>query len=75
MAFYDLKCEDCGHKFEKFTSSFLKDDDRVCPKCESRNVIQEYRGTFGISGFGSSSSPSPGGAPAGGCGGGHGGFG
>lgn len=75
MAFYDLKCDDCGHQFEKYVSSFLKDEDRVCPQCQSHNVTQEYKGTFGISGFGSSSSLAPGGAPAGGCGGGHGGFG
>lgn len=61
MAFYDLKCDDCGHQFEKFVSGFLRDDDRVCPECGSRNVSQEFTGNFSIGGLRPSS-------PGGGCG-------
>lgn len=42
MAIYDLKCEDCGHDFEKFVPGFLAEEQKVCPECESRNVIQKF---------------------------------
>ena len=59
MAIYDLKCDDCGHQFEKFVTGFLSDEDKTCPRCDSRKVSQKYNGTFGI---GTSS------AGSGGCG-------
>jgi putative FmdB family regulatory protein len=50
MPFYDLKCDDCGHQFEKFVTGFIKDDDKECPRCYSRKVSQQYSGGFGIGG-------------------------
>ena len=65
MPIYDLKCDDCGHRFEKFVTSFIKDEEKECPRCNSRKVSQQYSGgSFGISGCGSTSSGSGGcGAP------------
>ncbi len=48
MAIYDLKCDDCGWEFEKFTIGFLTESDKECPQCKSANVKQVYTGTFGI---------------------------
>ncbi len=48
MAIYDLKCENCGLEFEKFTTGFLTEDDKECPQCKSVNVKQVYSGSFGI---------------------------
>ena len=42
MATYDLLCNECGHEFEVFVQGFLKDDDRVCPKCEATDVRQKF---------------------------------
>lgn len=42
MASYDLVCEKCGHEFEVYRQGFLKDDDRVCPACESVEVRQKF---------------------------------
>lgn len=53
MAFYDLKCDDCGHKFEKFVSGFLKDGDKSCPECGSRKVTRKFAGSFSIGKLGS----------------------
>lgn len=65
MAIYDLKCDECGEEFEKFVTGFLKDEDRVCPECGSREISQRYTGVFGVGssscGTGGCSSP-PGGS-------------
>lgn len=65
MAIYDLKCEDCGHDFEKFVPGFLKDDDKQCPECDSRNVIQKFNsfsiGCSSAAGGGSCTPPPSGG--------------
>jgi len=58
MAIYDLKCDDCGKQFEKFVTGFLKEEDKECPRCNSRKVSQRFNGSFGI---GSSCSNSGGG--------------
>lgn len=61
MPIYDLKCDDCGHSFEKFVSSFIKDEEKECPRCYSRKVSQQYSGSsFGIGGCSSTGSGSGG---------------
>ena len=42
MASYDLVCDACGHDFEVYRQGFLKDEDRVCPDCESTEVRQKF---------------------------------
>ncbi|RJQ43221.1 MAG: zinc ribbon domain-containing protein [Gaiellales bacterium] len=42
MAIYDLKCESCGHDFEKFVPGFLKEEHKQCPECDSRDVVQKF---------------------------------
>ena len=42
MASYDLVCNECGIEFEVFVQGFLKDEDRVCPKCEATDVRQKF---------------------------------
>ncbi|MHB0915780.1 MAG: FmdB family zinc ribbon protein [Thermoleophilia bacterium] len=68
MAIYDLKCEACGHDFEKFVPGFLKEEQKQCPECDSREVVQKFN-SFSI---GSSASGSSGGSctprPSGGFG-------
>ncbi|MBE0429768.1 MAG: zinc ribbon domain-containing protein [Thermoleophilia bacterium] len=51
MPIYDLKCDDCGHGFEKFVTGFIRDEEKECPRCNSRNVSQRFSGgSFGIGG-------------------------
>ena len=38
MPSYDLRCEACGHRFEKFLTRLLRDSDKVCPECGSADV-------------------------------------
>ncbi len=66
MAIYDLKCNECGNEFEKFVTGFLKDSDKECPDCNSRDVVQVFT-SFGIGSCGSGGGGSYGGgcAPAG----------
>lgn len=63
MPMYDLKCDDCGHRFEKLITGFLKDGDKECPRCYSRKVSQQFSGSFGIGG----SLPGKDGCGSGGC--------
>jgi putative FmdB family regulatory protein len=42
MASYDLICEKCGHVFEVFRQGFLRNEDRVCPECDSTEVRQKF---------------------------------
>ncbi len=44
MASYDLRCGSCGGDFEVYVQGFLKEDDKVCPECGSRQVTQLYTG-------------------------------
>jgi putative FmdB family regulatory protein len=44
MASYDLKCDSCGGDFEVYVQGFLKERDKVCPECGSREVTQLYTG-------------------------------
>jgi len=63
MASYDLVCESCGHAFEVFRQGFLKDEDRVCPECDSADVRQKFS-SF-LSNLGGSSAGGGCAAPAG----------
>ncbi len=42
MATYDLVCNECGNEFEVYVQGFLKEEDRVCPKCDSTDVRQKF---------------------------------
>jgi putative FmdB family regulatory protein len=35
---YDLKCQDCGERFERFLLRLIRDEDRVCSCCGSTRV-------------------------------------
>jgi putative FmdB family regulatory protein len=48
MASFDLRCCTCGEEFEVFVRGFLKDEEKVCPKCESREVEQRFTGFGGL---------------------------
>jgi putative FmdB family regulatory protein len=67
MASYDLRCHGCGEDFEVFVQGFLKDENKVCPDCGSRDVEQRFTGFLTGSSGGESGSSS--------CGSSHGGFG
>lgn len=58
MPTYDLKCQDCGERFERFLMRIIRDEDRVCPRCGSASVTTGPGGgsvSFGRSAGGSSS--------------------
>ena len=38
MPTYELKCNPCGSRFEKFLGRLLRDTDKVCPECGSSDV-------------------------------------
>ena len=63
MASYDLVCDACGHDFEVFRQGFLKDEDRVCPECDSTDVRQKF--TSFLKNIGGSSSGGGCAAPSG----------
>jgi putative FmdB family regulatory protein len=44
VATYDLTCNGCGLQFDIYVQGFLKDGDKVCPDCESREVEQRFTG-------------------------------
>jgi DNA-directed RNA polymerase subunit RPC12/RpoP len=33
-----LTCQSCGERFEKFLTRLIKEEDKVCPVCGSREV-------------------------------------
>ncbi|MDY0088377.1 MAG: hypothetical protein RBS78_07520 [Coriobacteriia bacterium] len=33
-----MKCQDCGERFERFWPRIIRDEDRICVHCGSRNV-------------------------------------
>lgn len=35
---YELRCEECGNRFERFLQRLLAESDRVCPRCGSVRV-------------------------------------
>lgn len=56
MPTYDLKCHDCGESFERFLMRIIREDDRVCPHCGSRQVTSgPGGGVISIRGSASSS--------------------
>jgi len=59
MASYDLVCDACGHDFEVYRQGFLKDEDRVCPECDSTDVRQKFTSFLkNIGGGGGCAAPS-----------------
>ena len=40
MAEVDLVCNDCKHTFEVLTRTTIKEKQKRCPECGSRNVRQ-----------------------------------
>jgi putative FmdB family regulatory protein len=54
MALYDFACRDCGTEFEVFCTGFIKEDQKVCPQCDSTRVEQKFSSflTGGSSGGG-----------------------
>lgn len=46
MPTYDLKCAECGHRFELFLMRLLRDEDRTCPECGSPEARAGVGGGF-----------------------------
>lgn len=44
MPTYELDCAHCGHGFERFLTRFLREDDRVCPRCAHPGADQRISG-------------------------------
>ncbi|MBE0475963.1 MAG: zinc ribbon domain-containing protein [Coriobacteriia bacterium] len=38
MPTYELKCDRCGERHERFVPRLLQEDDKVCPACGSTDV-------------------------------------
>lgn len=50
MPTYGLKCTECGKKFELFLLRLLKEKDKVCPSCQSREVKVQFQPSFFLRG-------------------------
>lgn len=59
MPTYELTCSDCGHRFDRFLTRLLRADDKVCPRCGSRNVQLGVGGGFPFRSASSSSECAP----------------
>ncbi|GAB4275481.1 MAG: hypothetical protein Kow0056_05090 [Coriobacteriia bacterium] len=46
MPTYELTCDDCGERFERFLTRLLREQDKVCPSCGSRDVRTGVGGGF-----------------------------
>lgn len=46
MPTYDLTCQDCGERFERFLPRLIRDADRVCVYCGSSKVVTGVGGGF-----------------------------
>ncbi|MBA4370111.1 MAG: hypothetical protein C0418_00840 [Coriobacteriaceae bacterium] len=46
MPTYDLTCDECGERFERFLTRMLREQDRVCPRCGSSKVRPGPGGGF-----------------------------
>jgi putative FmdB family regulatory protein len=42
MATYDFVCRSCANEYELYVPGFVKDQDKVCPKCGSTDVRQKF---------------------------------
>lgn len=62
MPTYELRCKECGHAFERFLMRLLRDEDKVCPECDSTQVVSGVGGGFvaRVGTTGTSCSPSRG---------------
>ena len=56
MSTYDMVCSKCSTTFEVFRPGFLRDEDKVCPKCGSTDVEQAMTGFLTHFGSGSGKS-------------------
>jgi putative FmdB family regulatory protein len=59
MPTYDLTCRECGHRYERFVPRMIRDDDRVCPVCDAREMKVGIGGGVLATGGGSGRTPSP----------------
>jgi putative FmdB family regulatory protein len=46
MPTYDLTCTECGHRFERFLLRLLRETDKVCSQCGSKQVTAGIGGGF-----------------------------
>jgi putative FmdB family regulatory protein len=46
MPTYELGCRACGHSYERFLTRLLREEDKVCPVCGSRDVSQGVGGGY-----------------------------
>lgn len=46
MPTYDMTCEKCGSRFDRFVARMLREDDKVCPDCGSARVKVGFGGGF-----------------------------
>jgi putative FmdB family regulatory protein len=42
MASYDFACKSCENEYEVYVPGFIKEQDKVCPKCGSVDVRQKF---------------------------------
>ncbi|PKQ29420.1 MAG: hypothetical protein CVT60_05460 [Actinobacteria bacterium HGW-Actinobacteria-10] len=43
---YELTCQDCGERFDRFFMRMIREEDKVCPSCGSRAVRSGLGGGF-----------------------------
>ncbi|MDO8880087.1 MAG: zinc ribbon domain-containing protein [Coriobacteriia bacterium] len=46
MPTYELHCTECGHRFDRFLTRFIREADKVCPECGSTKVHSGVGGGF-----------------------------
>jgi putative FmdB family regulatory protein len=46
MPTYELTCDECGNRFERFLTRILRTDDKVCPSCGSMRVTEGFGGGY-----------------------------
>ncbi|MBF4509465.1 MAG: zinc ribbon domain-containing protein [Aeromicrobium sp.] len=46
MPTYDLRCGECGHRFDRFLMRLIREADKVCPKCGSTRVSTGVGGGY-----------------------------
>ncbi len=40
MAYFDLICKGCGHRFQLVTGGAIREKQKHCPECRSENIRQ-----------------------------------